>query len=374
MKVVQALSSWRALFVVVLSALATFLAADLALRRVAPPVLLREVEDAVRDYEDSDPTVLCIGSSHARSFDVLGRELAVRTGGRERLLAVPVEWGKLSSYEWVLQNRFLPLLEERDRDGGPRRPSLRRFLLVTEWWDSTLPPDGSRAANLPARAWTWRHFLASVRDEGLNAYNANYLANRWRRIWSGSSLVADRGHGRILAGLRDLVRPLPSAARERRFQAEAALWRRKIEDAENRILAAEEMAAMTRILDSFASLGIETTVVLYPRMPITVSDHARTTTLAAFSTAIAQVCAERDLRFVDLTTWHPLTDADYAEDFDHVLPDGNQRFSRWALDGPLAFLATPPTENLARGRSPTASPPGQGLPGLAMPPGTKVGS
>lgn len=332
---------WRALFLVALTALATVVAADLAFRRIAPPVLLREVEDAVRDYEDADPTVLCIGSSHARTFDVLAGELATRTGGRERLLAVPVEWGKLSSYEWVLENRLRPLLEARNPDGSLRRPSLRRCLLVTEWWDSTLPPDGSRAANLPARAWTWRHFLASVRDEGLSAYNANYLSNRWRRIWSGSALVADRGHGRILAGLRDLVRPLPESARERRFQAEAALWRTKIETAEGRILADPEMAALARILDTLDSLGVETTVVLYPRMPITVSDRARVTTLATFSAAMEAVCAQRGLRLVDLTTWHPLTDADYADDFDHVLPGGNLRFSRWALDGPLRFLAAP---------------------------------
>lgn len=333
---------WGVLSLTALCAVATVAAVDAALHCVAPPVVLREIDDSVAEYRRSDPTVLVLGSSHARSFVAVGEELARRTGGRERMLAVPVEWGKYSPYEWVLQNRLLPLADEAG-DGGKARPSLRRVLLVTEWWDSTIldPGTGRIDMNLPARAWRWRDFLPDVWASGLTPYNQNFLQKVWREATPWSALTQDRGHENITRNLKAALKgPDPAAEAEAAASRERRLkgWQQMVEAGDAAICEAGQMESLGRIVEALHERGIETTVLLYPRMPGTLTDRAKATTLRHFSDRMADWSRQHGAAFVDLTFSHPLTDADFADDFDHILPDGNRRLATWVLDGDLRFL------------------------------------
>ena len=95
------------------------------------------------------------------------------------------------------------------------------------------------------------------------------------------------------------------------------------------------------MLDTLQARGLDVTVILYPRMPVTLTARAMATTIPRFFSLVRKHTVGRSVRVVDLTTGTPLTDADFGGDFDHVLPPGNARFSGWALDGPLAFLLEP---------------------------------
>lgn len=325
---------------VAVTAALTVVGVDLFVRALVPfPPPLREVEDALAEYRAGDPTVLLLGSSHARTFTTLGELLRERTGGKERVQDVPLEFGKLSSYEWLLEHRLRPLIEERDAAGALVRPSLRRFVLVTEWWDSC-PTEGP-ASNLPARAWDFADFVRDVADKGLTGYNGNYLSNRWTRLLVGSVLVRDRGHERIKEGLRALVAELSPAVTQAAFDRRVSEWHRNLEEGVVCVASASEMAAFQRIVEYFQGRGVEVTVVLYPRMPVTLTEKAKATTLRAFSEKAAALARSLGVRVVDLTLDHPLTDDDFEPDFDHITADGNRKFGAWAIEGPLAFLATP---------------------------------
>lgn len=325
---------------IVASAALTLALLDLVVRQLAPPRNLREVQDAVRDLRRGDPTILAIGSSHARTFAVLSDSLAARTGGRQRLLAVPVEWGKLTSYRWTLEHRLLPLFDERDRDDRPLRGSLRRAIIVTEWWDSCAGTD--RPQNLPARAWGWTHYWASLREEGFSDYNATFLGNQFARLTRFSALMQDRGRGRLPTAVRETLLPGPPREQTDGYRDLTALWQRLVEGGAACIGDQGQMEALVAMVDTLQQRRIDVTVLLYPRMPVTLTETARRTTIARFAALSQAALATRGVRFVDLTDAAPLTDADFGEDFDHLLPNGNARFSAWALDGPLAFLQENP--------------------------------
>jgi hypothetical protein len=335
---VAATPTWRTVVVVGAFAAVTVVGADAALHAVAPPRPLVEVEDAVAAYEASDPTVLVIGSSHARTFLVVGRHLAELTGGRERLVAVPVEMGKMTSYDWVLRNRLVPLMDEVGPDGGRARPSLKRVILVTEWWDSAEPEDILTRSNIPARAWRLSDFLADAWANGLTPYNRNYVSYRWVRMARPSALVQDRGHDNILKGLAALVRgPDPAgeaADREKRLEG----WRHAVERGATVQAAPDQMAAFEGIVDFFQGRGVEVTVLLYPRMPGTLTERSKATTIASFSERMRQLAARKGFRLVDESIDTPLTDDHFEADFDHITRDGNELLSSRWLGGDLAFL------------------------------------
>lgn len=184
-----------------------------------------------------------------------------RTGGRERMLAVPVEWGKLSSYRWVLENRLLPMFDERDNLGAPRRTALRQR-----------------------------------------------------------------------------VAPSSAEAQQAQFDRTASEWQQMVEAGAACLGAPAEMGALAAMVDTLRARGIEVTVLLYPRMPVTLSTRAKETTLPEFAARVRALVEPRGVRVVDLTSDVPLADADFGGDFDHILPAANARFSGWALDGPLRFL------------------------------------
>lgn len=333
------LMSWRSLFIVAASAVLTVVAIDVTVRLVWAPHHLEEVADAVERYRTSDPTVLVLGSSHARTFSVVGRRLYERTAGSERILAVPLEWGKLTGYAWVLENRLRPLIEERRRDGSRVRPSLARFVLVTEWWDSCAPV--GLEWNIPSRAWTTSHFLDDVARHGYNSYNRNVVYSWFTSALRASTLVSDRGQGRVRTSLKRALRGAGPRAEEEDYRARTEGWQRMVESGESCIAHDAQMKALSRILDYAQGAGLETTLLLYPRKPATLTDAAKQGTLAHFHDIVEVVAQERGIRLVDMTTNNPLSDDDYAADFDHVTPDGNEKLARWALDGPLRFLERP---------------------------------
>lgn len=313
---------------------------DTAARQIAPPRNLREVPDAVADLRRGDPTVLAIGSSHARTFAVLADSLARRTGGREELLAVPVEWGKLSSYRWTLEERLLPLLDARSANGLPHHGRLRRAIIVTEWWDSCA--GAAKPQNLPARAWGWRHYWADVFTHGYTDYNASFLSNQFARLTRFSALMQDRGRGRLPTAAREVLLGSPPRQETAAYQELVGIWQRLVESGNACIGDSLQMAALSAMVDTLLARRVEVTVLLYPRMPITLTETARRTTLKRFIELTRATLGTRPVRLVDLTDAPPLTDADFGEDFDHLLPAGNARFSGWALDGPLAFLLDAP--------------------------------
>lgn len=333
-------SGWRFRFLgIVAAALATIVAVDLMVWRVAPPRHLREVEDAIQDLRVMEPTTLVIGSSHARTFAVLADSLRARTGGREELLAVPVEWGKLSSYRWVLEERVLPLLDARGPNGNPRDARLRRAIIVTEWFDSCA--DTEPARNLPARSWTWAHYLTDLRANGFTDYNGNFLAYRFSRALRWSALVQDRGYGRITSAVRQRVAPSSASALQANYDVQVAMWRGMVENGRDCVGSRSEMDALEWMVSTLEARGISVQVLLYPRMPVTLTAQARASTLPAFVDSVSRRLASYDVPLVDLTVVPVLSDEDFGEDFDHLIRPANAKFSHWLLDGPLASLTMP---------------------------------
>ncbi len=333
------LGGWRNLLLVGFCAFATVAATDAALQTVVPLNPLLEVDSAILQYAAGDPTVLVVGSSHARSFVALGRALYERTHGEVRVQSVPVEWGKLTNYAWVLENRIKPLIEARTSSGALRRPSLRHVLIVTEWWDSTSQGNGTSSITmgLPARAWRWRDFLADLCANNLNNYNRNFLQKIWRELWPKSILVQDRGHDRIIEGLRaSISRKAPSSAKDPKS---IEFWQAMIEGGEQSLFEPSQMKAFDELVSYFKGRDLDVTLLLYPRMPGTLTQKAKDTTLRQFSQRMRAIAQEKGIRFVDITASSPLTDDDFAPDLDHVLPDGNERLAAWALAGDLSFLA-----------------------------------
>lgn len=324
-------------------ALVTLAAVDAGLHRVAPLKPLLEIEPAVEQYADGDPTVLVLGSSHARSFITLGRVLSERTGGAERVQPVPVEWGKYTPYQWTLEHRLRPLLEETGPDGKLVRPSLKRAVIVTEWWDSTTLDggNGTITMSLPARAWQWKHFLADLFQNNLTPYNQNFLQRVWRELWPWSVLVQDRGHENIARAIRDALKKPDRGAAAAAYDARIKMWQDLIDDGVTKLCDPSQMASLDAIVAYLKGRGLEVTLLLYPRKPATLTEQAKATTLAEFSARMRAYAGRQGLRFVDWTTRHPLTDDDFADDFDHILPDGNERLAAWALEGDLAFLLRP---------------------------------
>lgn len=323
-----------------LCALATLGAVDAALHLVAPPKPLLEIDEAMERYRETDPTVLVLGSSHARSFITMDKVLSERTGGAARIQAVPVEWGKYTPYSWVLQHRIRPILEEQSAPGTRVRPSLRHVLIVTEWWDSTAldPGTGSITMALPARAWEWSDFLADLWANGLTAYNQNFLQRVWKDWWSFSTLVQDRGYENVTKGLKEAIRGRDVETERASYVNRLKGWQSMVEDGAAHLFDPAQMRSLEDMLAYLKGQGLEVTIVLYPRMPGTLSQKAKDTTLRRFSDRMQAFAGEHGVRFVDMTFVNPLTDDDFESDFDHVTRDGNQRLAEWALSGDLRFL------------------------------------
>ena len=164
----------------------------------------------------------------------------------------------------------------------------------------------------------------------------------WREWWSCSTFVADRGHDNITRGLREAIRGKDEEAERRSYETRIRGWQGMVEDGAGALFDPDQMKSLEEIVAYFQGRGYRTRVTSSPRMPGTLSQKAKETTLRIFSERMGAWAADRGMRFVDLTLDHPLTDADFEVDFDHITRDGNLKLAQWALDGPLSFLADSP--------------------------------
>jgi hypothetical protein len=329
--------TWRSVATVGGVAALTLVAADLFLQTLAPTLHPREVEEAIADYRASDPTTLVLGSSHARSFVAVDRVLRER-GSQERVVAVPLEWGKFTSYEWVLKNRLLPVIDEKDSAGNLVRGRLKRFIMLTAWWDICGRDGAPKEWNVPSRAWAFPDFLRSVWDEGLNNYSRTYVSTRWTRGLDFSILVTDRGHDRLAAAVVDAVRGKRADVTERRAEAQRKKSIRIVEDGVDCVAYPAELAAMNRILDWAKERGLDTSVVLFPMAPSVMTPLAREKVMVPSELALHTVAQQRGLRYVDYTYAIGLTEADFRVDLDHLNPTGDAKFADYVLSRELAFL------------------------------------
>lgn len=338
--------TWRSVATVGGVAAVTLVAADLFLQTLAPPLHPREVEEAIADYEASDPTTLVLGSSHARSFVAVDRVLRER-GSQDRLVAVPLEWGKFTSYEWMLNHRLRPVIEEKDASGKLVRGKLKRFIMLTAWWDICGRDGAPKEWNVPSRAWAFPDFLKSVWEEGLNNYSRTYVSTRWTRAMDFSILVTDRGHDRLAAAVTDAVRGPRDDVNQRRADAQLKKSTRIVETGVDCVAYPAEIAAMNRILDWAKERGLDTSVVLFPMAPKVMTPYAREKVMAPSELALHTVAQQRGLRYVDYTYAIGLTEADFRPDLDHLNPTGDQKFAEYVLSRELAFLKDPPSAEAA---------------------------
>lgn len=341
--------TWRDVIVLLVVAVVALVGADLGLRKLTPPKYVREVHEAMIEYEHEDPTVLVLGSSHARSFTYMDAITRERTGGKVRVMGIPLEWGKFTSYEWVLNERLRPLIEEKD-GAAKKRPSLRHFILVTAWWDACGADGDPPVFNLPSRAWTLEHFARDVALHGLSDHSRNYVTSRFGELFHGSILVSDRGHDRLVAGVREAVKPLSPEAKEKQRAMLLENWRGIMEHGAQTLGHPPEMAAAERILDYFQNAGYSVTLILYPMMPITVTEFSRKNVQEPFQAMMKGLAERRKIRFIDATfDNNHLTDADFQPDFDHLTPEGHRKFSEWLLAGQLSFLLDPESPRASAG-------------------------
>jgi len=331
--------TFRSLALVVLSACVTLVAVDQAFAGLAPVLHRREVHEGMSDLEKLNPEVLVLGSSHGRTFHVLGQELSELSHGSHNLVSIPLENGKLSSYAWLLDHRVVPLLQAPTAAAQAKRNSLKRFIIITEWWDSCR--DKSAGWNLPSRAWTLSDYVASVAADGTNDFNRNFVQSEWRRLFWNSSLVQDRGFGTLLTKVMSRLRHRPNGLTPEVYQSQVTGWQKMVEDGVKCLGNSEEMGALKHLIDFGQSNKLETTIVLFPRKPDTLTEKARATTLREFHDRIVTLAEPMGVRVVDLTTSTPLKSSDFMDDFDHVNSTGNIDFAKWSLAGPLSFLLQP---------------------------------
>jgi hypothetical protein len=330
--------TFRTTVAVFLTAVATAILVDSALQQFSPLSPLREVRDGIRELEAQNPETVVVGSSHARTFHHLGRVLARQAPDRPPLVAIPLEYGKLTGYEWVLEHRVFPLLDEKDAAGRLRRDHVRRVVLLTEWWDSCASPGSGLADNVPSRAWTFGDYAADVWQHGFTSYNRNYLREQVRHWFDWSVVVQRRGTGRILLDAARAVAGRESMHSPAGYAALVRQWQSMLEDGASCIGDPGQMAALGRMLDGIARRGLEPTVVLFPRNPATFTPVAVASTFERFAAMTRAITEPRGVRVIDLTTSSPLTSDDFMDDFDHVSAEGNERFALWALTHDLAFL------------------------------------
>jgi hypothetical protein len=66
---------------------------------------------------------------------------------------------------------------------------------------------------------------------------------------------------------------------------------------------------------------------------------------------VQDVARRNGAQVLDLTLASPLESSDFMDDFDHVNPEGNQKFAEWALAGPFADLVSASPEGMVGGAS-----------------------
>jgi hypothetical protein len=323
--------AWRRVAAVGLTATVTVLGADRLLARIAPvDQTLLQTEHGIQELKNGNPRILVLGSSHARSFPAVRQRIVARTGEKDAMAVVPEEGGTFAAYNWILQNRLRPLVDETNATGGRVRDRLTHFLLIVTHYDAC--PEGE-ATGVMSHGWRFHDFAADVNRRGITPQNRNYVRARWNEIWPWSSLVQDRGVFRLAAKLRW---SLPGS--ESHEQALADRYRGAMENAYTTCRDPLQQGRFEETLAYLQGTGLAVTIVLFPLDPLVVSDRSRETTLPRFSSYAAELAARYGARVADMTLNTPLVHADFHRDLDHLTADGNRRFAEWALDHELAFL------------------------------------
>ena len=333
------------LVVFLAGALTAIALVDSAANLTSPKRFRREIEDAIVDLRASDPDILVISSSHGRSFHVLGQELAKRTHGQATLVAFPLEAGKMRAMEWVLRNRAVPILDERDSSGNRKRTRLRQLLFGITWWDSCrrwgAPPVDP---NVVSRAWTLTDYLQDVAAHGVNESNRNFIRYKLQRALRFSRLVQSLGNDPLqkVADRITAISASMSAPRLHEFRTPfvpqaLAKWREDIETGQSCLYSPSELEALER-MEAFArERKLDFTVVLFPLMPQTITPIGQKT-LDRFAELTRRRGHDLGYRVVDMTRLPVLTDDDFMSDMDHVSEVGNAKYTEWALQHELGFL------------------------------------
>ena len=175
---------------------------------------------------------------------------------------------------------------------------------------------------------------------GLTSYNRNYVQSRWKRLLWSSTLAQDRGADSLYKNARERLSGRQSSPAV--LEATTLAWQQMIEEGVTCIGDQAQMAALDHMMDFGLKFQLDTTIVLFPRKPGTLTEKAKETTLARFREMVTTLSAPKGVRVIDLTWRTPLTDEDFMADFDHVSATGNIKFARWALDGPLTFMMKAP--------------------------------
>jgi hypothetical protein len=335
-------SAWAPIVGLLVGASLAITTAELFLRWVAPlrpPI--REVADGVTDLEASNPDILVLGSSHARSFEAVADLLGRRSSGGRRMVIVPEEGGTFYAFNWVLQHRLRPLIEERDASGRLVRDRLSQLLLITTYWD-TCPVPQTLAANLPSRAWVLGDYVADVAAHGMTDTNRNYVQSRWKALWPFSYLIRDRGAEHLKHGLLQWAhleaRETPDERREERLKTRRGEFESDFATCDD----ASQKEDLREILDYLHGRHIAVTVVLFPLVQEALTDVAKQTTLRRYADSLREIARDRPFQMVDMTLKAPLAVGDFEPDLDHVTHAGNAKFAEWALDNDLRFLLPPP--------------------------------
>lgn len=330
----------KSLVLVASFAVGTVLLADALFHHVVHiPQAEYETYEALRDYARSDPHVLVLGSSYARSFLPLADWYA-KQPVQVRMNVVPIEGGKFYAYAWLLERRLAPLIDEKDAHGKPARPSLSHLVLVTNYWD--VCSSSEPYPNLPSRAWTLGDYLADLAREGATPYNQNYVDQRWNELAAFSSLVRDRGVSRILRTLRERISPKSQEQLEHDQASQLEAWIAMIEgnDLEHPgCFPQEQDAALERMLKFAHARKLSVTLVLWPVIPKAQTERVLAVT-ERFKRYVERAAGVYGARIVDLQADGVLLDEDFRKDLDHLEPWGEEKVLAWALKGPFAKFET----------------------------------
>jgi hypothetical protein len=329
--------SWASLVLMTVMIIMVVGTVDWFIQSIVPIRHLREADDGIADLSNGDPITLVVGSSHARTFYALGQELSRRTGRNGEFIAIPLEAGKLTSYLWLLEHRVWPLLDAKAEDGRKVHGRLRKFVLVTEWWDSC-DDESKRYWNLPSRAWDFSAYADDVERNGFTSFNRNFLWYHAVRAFDFSVLMNDRLGRRLLMELRREVGGIPPGLSADEYANQVSQWRDMVEAGASCIGAADQMQALEAIVRAARIRGLDVRIVLFPRKPDTITPKAESTTLRMFREMVEEVARRNGARVLDMTLASPLQSTDFMDDFDHVSPEGNLKFADWALKGDFSDL------------------------------------
>ncbi len=327
-------NGWREITTLVAIALAVVVAAELTIRKIVPmDPRIPEVAEGVAALEASNPDLLILGSSHARSFYAVVNRLEAG-----RAAVVPAEGGTFQVFNWVLRNRLDPLIRARTPGGARVRDRLARLVLVTTYWDMCPAEYAHFEGNLPSRSWTLDHYADDVLRNGMNPLNRNFVQARFKKLFDLSVLARERGE--LPTALREALQP---PDRDARFAHRIAVRRDEVEGVEYDVCwDPAGRAAFDAIVEYTRAQDLSLTVVLFPLMAETITPKAASTTLARYATWVRERAAAEGFEVVDMTFGAPLERDDFALDCDHVTPAGNERFAEWALAGPLRSLRAEP--------------------------------